>query len=212
MVRRRVEVRRDEILVATIRQIEQRGLAQTRVSDVAAALGISPALIFYHFDTKDALLVAAFEDAVEKDLASLDRALRRGTDATDKLQRVLATYGPTGKARGWQIWIDAWALALRDRGIRAALRTLDDRWQDSLLTVVRTGIDDGTFTCPDPAGSVARISALLDGLSVATLAYRTVTRSQLRTWVREATAREVGLDPELLLHLTPASGRRSRRR
>ena len=46
---------------------------------------------------------------------------------------------------------------------------------------------------------MARISALLDGLSVATLVYRSVTRAQLRQWVAGAVAGELGLDPETLL-------------
>ena len=50
----------------------------------------------------------------------------------------------------------------------------------------------------DP-GAVARVSALLDGLSVATLVYRSVTRAQLREWVAAAVARELGLDDEALL-------------
>ena len=36
------------------------------------------------------------------------------------------------------------------------------------------------FTCADPAASVARIGALLDGLTIAVLVYGTVTRSQLQ--------------------------------
>lgn len=198
MARRRVDVRRDEILAATIEQVEQRGLARTRVSDVAAALGISSGLVFYHFTTKDALLVAAFERAVAKDLVLLDKAAQTGTDTTDRLRRVLAVFGPTGSATGWRIWIDAWALALREPQIRTALRRLDERWNRTLLDVVTAGVADGTFRCPDPKGSVARLSALIDGLSVATLAYRNVSRTQLRTWVREAAAREVGVDPAVL--------------
>jgi hypothetical protein len=62
-----------------------------------------------------------------------------------------------------------------------------------LREVVEDGVDDGSFTCPDPAASVARVSALLDGLSVATLVYRSVTRSQLRQWVAGAVAAELGL-------------------
>nr|CAA9354394.1 MAG: hypothetical protein AVDCRST_MAG46-2813 [uncultured Nocardioidaceae bacterium] len=196
MARRRVEVRRDEILAATISELESRGLAQTRVADVASTLGISPGLIFYHFATKDALLVAAFEHAVRQDLALLEAAVRRGTDATDRLRRVLGVYGPTGAAFGWRLWIDAWALALRNPVIRTTLRRLDDRWRQTLVDVVQAGVGDGVFVCADPVGSVARVSAFIDGLAVASLTYRNISRTQLRTWVREATAREVGIDPE----------------
>jgi hypothetical protein len=67
-----------------------------------------------------------------------------------------------------------------------------------MIDVVHAGTTAGVFSCPDPVASVARVSALLDGLSVATLAYRNVSRTELRTWVREATAREVGIAPDEL--------------
>lgn len=196
--RRGVTVRREEILAATVELIEARGLAQVRVKDVASALDISAGLVFYHFDTKDALLAAAFAHAVEQDLARLERAMARGTDAPDRLRRILAVYGPQGGAPGWRVWIDAWALAQREPAIRKVLRRLDDRWADALLETVRTGVKSGHFECPDPDAAVARIGALLDGLAVATLVYRSVTRTQLRTWVRDATAHELGVDPGLL--------------
>jgi AcrR family transcriptional regulator len=173
-------------------------LARTRVADVASALDVSPGLVFYHFATKDALLVAAFEYAVSQDLGILDEEVSRGADPVDRLRRVLAVYGPTGAASGWRIWIDAWSLALRDEGIRTALRRLDDRWRQVLSDVLASGVDHGAFTCADPAGAAARLGALIDGLSVATLVHGTVTRAQLRTWVREAAAAEVGLDPQRL--------------
>jgi hypothetical protein len=96
------------------------------------------------------------------------------------------------------LWIDAWALALRNAAIRTTLRRLDDRWRLTLVDVVESGVNDGVFTCEDPVASVSRVSALLDGLAVASLSYRNITRTQLRTWVREAMARELGLDPGVL--------------
>jgi hypothetical protein len=38
------------------------------------------------------------------------------------------------------------------------------------------------------------MSALLDGLSVAALVYRTATRRQVRSWVGDAVAGELGLE------------------
>jgi hypothetical protein len=42
------------------------------------------------------------------------------------------------------------------------------------------------------------VSALLDGLSVAALVYRTATRKQLRSWVAGAVAVELGLNASVL--------------
>src|SRR5262249_12605616 len=74
--RRSVEVRREEILSTTVELLDRLGLAQTRVADVAVALDVSPALVFYHFGTKDDLVAEAFAHAVERDLHRLEKAAR----------------------------------------------------------------------------------------------------------------------------------------
>jgi AcrR family transcriptional regulator len=192
--RRSVELRRDEILASTTETVDRIGLEATRVTDVAKALGVSPGLIFYHFGTKDALVAEAFAFAVERDLTRLDKATSAGTDPVDKLRRALRSYGPTGAAKGWRIWIDAWALAQREPVIRKVLRRMEQRWCVVLLAIIDEGVADGSFTCADPETTVARVSALIDGLSVAALVYRTITRVQLRGWVAETVARELGID------------------
>jgi AcrR family transcriptional regulator len=192
--RRSVELRRDEILESTTKTVDRIGLEATRVTDVAKTLNVSTALIFYHFGTKDALVAEAFAYAVERDLARLDKATASGTDPVDQLRRALRSYGPTGPAKGWRIWIDAWALAQREPVIRKVLRRMEDRWCVVLLRIIEEGVADGSFRCDDPDATVARVSALIDGLCVAALVYRTVTRAQLRDWVAETVAREVGID------------------
>ena len=119
----------------------------------------------------------------------------RGDDPVDRLRRVLRLYGPTGRATGWRIWIDAWALAQREpqhpqgaaaagppvaghparRGRRRRRRrrrspapTRRPPWPASRRW--STG-------SPSPRWSTAR-----------------VTREQLRSWVAEPVARELGVD------------------
>ena len=196
--RRSVELRREEILTATLDLVDRVGLADTRVADVAKALEVSPALVFYHFGTKDALLAAAFEHAVERDLDQLERALARGHQPVDRLRRLLRLYGPSGAAPGWRLWIDAWALAQREPVIRGVLRRLGDRWTSVFREVVESGVAEGSFACDDPASTVARIAALIDGLSVANLVHRSVSRAQLRAWVAEAVAAELGIEADAL--------------
>ena len=196
--RRRREVRREEILDATLAVVLRDGLAAARVGDVAEELGVSPALVFYHFGTKDALVAGAFAHAVERDLTALSGAVEGELAPVERLGRVLKLYGPTGAAPGWRLWIDAWALAQHEPAIREALRRLDLRWTTALRQVVDDGVALGSFTCADPPATVARVSALLDGLSVAVLVHRTVTLEQLHRWVAEAVASELGIDAEAL--------------
>ena len=217
MGRRKVEVRREEILVATIAEIEKSGMSALRVSDIAAGLGVSSGLVFYHFDTKDALLVDALEYAVVRDADRLDRALAKEGEPLERLRRVLTSYGPTGAAHGWTLWIEAWSTALREPSIQASLRKLDKRWRDALQDVITEGVATGVFNCEDPKGTVARVGALLDGLSVASLIYKSVNRKELQSWVRNTTADELGI-PRAALNGTvngakaakPVNGRRRR--
>ena len=198
MKRRKVEVRREEILDATVAQVQQRGLASTRVADVAKALGISSGLVFYHFGTKERLLADALERATEADLERLRRTTARATDPVDAVRRILALYQPQGRAPGWTIWVDGWAEALRSQEMREASRRLDVRWKDVLAGAIRDGVAAGDFRCADPEGAAWRLSALLDGLAVQVMVHRTLTKKQLASWVRNNAAHELDIDPELL--------------
>jgi AcrR family transcriptional regulator len=191
-------VRREEILDATLAVVVRDGLAAARVGDVAEVLGVSSGLVFYHFGTKDGLVAEAFAHAVERDLARLADAVEGEDEPVERLRRVLELYGPTGTAPGWRLWIDAWALAQHEAVIRGALRRLDRRWTEALRAVVDEGVARGRFTCADAPATVARVSALLDGLSVAVLVYQTVTPEQLRRWVAQVVAAELGLEVEAL--------------
>ena len=198
MARRKVDVRREEILAATEAEVTKRGFARTRVSDIAEVLGVSSALIFYHFGTKERLFAEALAHAVNRDLSRLDVAVAKAADPVDGVRRILALYQPVGEASGWTIWVDAWAESLREPEMRAMSRQLDLRWKDVLAEQIRRGNESGVFGCADPEDAAWRISALVDGLAVQVMVHRNLTKKQLRDLAGRATARELGCDPALL--------------
>jgi AcrR family transcriptional regulator len=199
VARQKVDVRRDEILRATCDEVAKRGFANTRAADVADALGVSTGLIFYHFESKDALLSAAFAYAAERDLERLDAAATGKGSALRRLGRILTMYGPEGAAAGWALWIDAWASALRSPEMAEVSRQLDVRWKDTVAAVIAQGVASGELTCPDPSGAAWRITALLDGLAVqSTVHDGLLSKRTINTWVRAAAAAELGVDPHSL--------------
>ncbi|CAL9646534.1 HTH-type transcriptional regulator BetI [Streptomyces sp. enrichment culture] len=198
-VRLSVAERREEMLRAAVEQIEVRGVAAVRVSDVASALGVSNALVLYHFSTKEKLVAAAFAYAAEGDLARLRKLLGRRTTAVHRLRSAVRWYAPTGRAKGWRLWIEGWAMALREPALREVTRDLDRRWKAAITEVIAQGVAAGEFRCPDPAASALRLTALLDGLAVQLTSYDgAVSRTRAREWADEALARELGLDREAL--------------
>ncbi|MDQ0584656.1 TetR/AcrR family transcriptional regulator [Streptomyces rishiriensis] len=201
MVRVRLSVaeRREELLRAAIEQIEARGVAAVRIADVAAALGVSNALVLYHFSTKEKLVADAFAYAAEGDLARLRKLVGRRTTALRRLRSAVRWYAPTGQAKGWRLWIEGWAVSLREPALREVARDLDKEWKAALAEVIAEGVAGGEFRCPDPAGTALRLTALLDGLAVQLTSYAgTVSRARAQEWVDEALARELGLSPGTL--------------
>ncbi|MET8584459.1 TetR/AcrR family transcriptional regulator [Streptomyces collinus] len=187
------------MLRAAVGQIEARGVAAVRIADVASALGVSNALVLYHFSTKEKLVAAAFAYAAEGDLARLRALLGRRTSALRRLRAAVRWYAPTGQAKGWRLWIEGWAVALREPALREVTRDLDRQWKAAIATVLAEGVAAGEFACADPAAAALRLTALLDGLAVQLTSYRgAVPRSRAQRWVDEALARELGLPPEAL--------------
>jgi AcrR family transcriptional regulator len=199
VTRRAAEVRLDSLLRTACDVIVERGLANTRTADVAQAAGVSQALVFYHFSTKERLLAQAFEYAAERDLARLDAVVRSTAPPLTKLRKILRLYAPAGRSKSWAMWIDCWAESMRTPELEKVSRRLDLRWKKDLTEIISAGVDDGTFDCDDPAGAAWRINALMDGLAVQVAVHdRVISRRQLTEWVRIAAAREVGVDPALL--------------
>ncbi|MFJ8538253.1 TetR/AcrR family transcriptional regulator [Streptomyces sp. NPDC093591] len=198
-VRLSVAERREELLRAAVEQIEARGVSAVRIADVASALGVSNALVLYHFATKEKLVAAAFAHAAEGDLAHLRRLLGRRTTALRRLRSAVRWYAPTGQAKGWRLWIEGWAAALREPALQEVTRDLDRQWKAAIAEVIAQGVAADEFRCPDPTGTALRLTALLDGLAVQLTSYPgAVSRARAQEWVDEALARELGLEREAL--------------
>ena len=98
MTRRAAEVRLDSLLRTAGEVIVERGLANTPTADVAQAAGVSQALVFYHFATKERLLAQAFTYAAERDMARLDAVTTSSAPPLVKLKKILKLYAPAGRS------------------------------------------------------------------------------------------------------------------
>jgi AcrR family transcriptional regulator len=203
--------RRRRILAAAIEVLEDKGFAGTRIADIAAVAGTSPALVVYHFKTLDGALAEALGSVEDDFYQNVSAATPLHADAVERL-RILSYFATEGgPAVGtWALYMEVWVRALRDGGARALRRAVDARWRHTLTELIRTGVAEGSFTCPDPQASALRLAALMDGLAVqAALADMDVPDEEMnRLWL-EAAAIELGIEADLLM--TPASDGQSRK-
>ena len=196
MPRKTAVARRAEVLDETLTQIRALGMAAVRVADVAEASGVSPALIIYHFGTKERLLSAALRHASAQDLSTLDSIVGGPGSPATRLLAALDWYSPTGPARGWTIWIDAWSFALRDRALAKVLTDLQRRWIDAIAAVIDDGVAAGVFHTADSSAAAAHLTSYLDGLAVRSVVHKARTsRRELRTWLIRQLAGALSADP-----------------
>lgn len=184
--------RREAILNAAIEQLILRGIASVRVSDVAAACGISTGLVHYHFATKDQLVAEAFAFEAHRDLSAMSRIMKRELSALERLQLGMELYGPGRDAPGWRIWIDGWSESLRNDQLRGVIRRLNKSWADATEKLILEGAEDGSFQVTHARASARRLLALIDGLSVrAVLWPEEPGAADVRSWVRETIRAEL---------------------
>ena len=206
--RKRVQVRREEILSATVEQIQRVGIDSLRIADVARSMSVSPALLIYHFQTKENLVAAAFRHAAERDLLRMARIVAGSASAPARLMEALRWYAPSGKARGWTLWIDGWSSAMRNAMLAEVISDLDARWRQSVADLIAEGIEAGDFASDDPMAAATRITALLDGLAVKALVHRRgISRDLVGDWLARQVSWELEVAPEVL---ASAAGRRRR--
>ncbi len=66
---------RSKILAAALEEFAAKGLAGTRVDEIARLAGVNKAMIYYHFDSKEALFDALFQSELEQLRAELAAVL-----------------------------------------------------------------------------------------------------------------------------------------
>ena len=189
------EARRLDILETTCEVVIERGFAGTRIADVAERLQVSKSLIHYHFDSKEALLAAAFEHYARKDVAEMLADIESAPTNIERIARLLENYVPEGSDDvEWKLWIDAWGEALRNPLMKRISQQLDEQSNALLEDLIVAGNEAGEFGCPDPAASAQRITAVIDGLAIQYAAHDgLLTRAGLLGSVLRIASAELGV-------------------
>jgi AcrR family transcriptional regulator len=192
--------RHQEILDAAAHVITERGLAETRISDVAESAGVSPGLILYYFESKDRLLAEALTYANDDFFVRMSREIRRLPSAKEQLRRVIDLSVPGylpeyGKLDEWALWMEVWVRALRDPQMAKDREILDQRWRQSIADVIRAGQAAGEFPPRDADEIALRLGSLMDGLAIQVIMNDSqVSAERMHRACMEVAAQEIGFD------------------
>jgi AcrR family transcriptional regulator len=162
--------RREQMLRAALAVMAERGYPETRIADVAERAGTSPALVIYYFRTRDQLLTEAIRYAEDNWYAEGKRRLAQIPAAAGRLEEIVAmTCLPEADSEprdSWLLWLDLWALSARHPAVAAVRQKFDDRWRETIRSLVLAGQETGEFQAVDPADFAVVLTSLLDGLAV----------------------------------------------
>ena len=162
--------RREQMLRAAIEVIEERGFPETRIADVAARAGTSPALVIYYFKTKDQLLTEALRYAEDAWYEAGTRRMAAIASAAGRLEDLVAMNflveiegDPTSS---WLLWLDLWAQSVRLPEVASVRQKFDERWREMITSVVLAGQAAGEFGPVNAEDFAMTLTALLDGLAI----------------------------------------------
>ena len=173
MARPNVEVeRRNQILRATSTVIAVKGIRALRISDVADETGVSPGIIHYYFDNKDALIKNAFERNFERSLERRSAILHSQAPAKDKLLDLIDAYLPGDEEtiEAWHVWAELWVEGLHDPELQKLNEQAYGQWRQIVASILTQGQQEGSIRVQsDPTMLANILASSLDGLALQVL-------------------------------------------
>jgi AcrR family transcriptional regulator len=128
------EERRRQILAAAYGVAGEHGLAETTVLKVAAAAGVSPGLVLFHFNSRRELLLALLEDLLATTtVLRADLGIAQSLSPEAKLLGVLRQeiQRLTGEPVRIRLTFDYWMAGVRDVATRNRLQSEFARYRDA---------------------------------------------------------------------------------
>jgi AcrR family transcriptional regulator len=155
----------EEIMKATYRALLEHGYAGLSISRIAEELGKSKASIYYHYDSKDDLLVAFLEYAADQFESSV--ATETGEDPRADLDHVVEKLLPRQPDED-QRQVQSVVLGLRSQAVtsepfREQFGAMDDRLATTVRTIVDRGIEAGAFRDVDATQVSEHVLATVNG-------------------------------------------------
>jgi len=158
---------RQAIVLAAASEIVRNGVRGLRVEEVAAAAGVSPALLYYHFESRAGVVRAALEHASEQAPSTALRSAPAGGTGYEALEAALLgeLSDDEDVRQAAIVWGEVSASAVFDPELRGAVRKVTEEWRAEVADAIRAGIADGSVregVEPDTAADI--LISLVDGL------------------------------------------------
>jgi AcrR family transcriptional regulator len=153
----RSEQRRQRILDVAGRCFAKSGFAKTRIDDVASAAGVSRALVYHHFGSKETLAREVQDHMLEEWSAAVDHAIEESESCADALGAWLRVNLSDTRRKPLLTAILAEDAAAVLVGWDEAARRSMSEWRDKLVALLRQGVAAGELRADLDVESTAEV-------------------------------------------------------
>ncbi len=156
--------RRAAILRAAYRVMAREGAQRTPLTKVAEEAGVSKALLLYHFERKDALIVAAFEWALHATAARIREKLAERSDPSAAIDTVIDAVwiGPEANRDYFRFYLDG--VDHLTHSPSSEMGAISRPIINGLYhEVIATAAEAGVLTVDDPEAAANTMRAIIEG-------------------------------------------------
>jgi AcrR family transcriptional regulator len=158
-------LREIEIIRSAYRTMARRGSHRMSLQDVADDASVSKALLFYHFGTKDALLLAAMKWAVEGTAERIRAQLETGGSPHDQMVALIDAIfiEPKANREFYLFYLDLIEHAGRAPSFVGLSPMLTEIINGLYREVIANGAREGVYEVPDIDVAARHMRALIEG-------------------------------------------------
>lgn len=161
------EMRRHQLIRATIKCIAKRGLAETTMADVTQEAGLSLGIVNLHFQSKDKLFVEALRYLSEEyELACQAAMAKAGPAAPARLSALVdLDFSPrVADRRKIAVWFAFWGEAKSRPTYMQLCAEKDRRYEETVARLCQEIIDQGGYENVRALDIANGLSAMVNGL------------------------------------------------
>ncbi len=189
----------ERITSAACRAFAERGVAATRVADIAREAGVSSAIIHYYFRSKDQVLLAALR-WVSGRQAEQERVILAGEpDHMARVRTLVEMAVPRRQVLRdeYRLWLEMYLVGRHQPALLQECAVLSDRWRTFIERIIVEGTAAGIFHPVAPAAEIAhRLVNLFDGFGFRLVVdYSTTPYELAGRLTRRFVAEQLGLPP-----------------
>jgi AcrR family transcriptional regulator len=161
---------RDELLTAALHVFARRGYREASMDAIAAEAGYSKGALYWHFSSKEELLVALLDERVDKPMRERFAVLASAPVERDMTEEANEAFGQQLDAEREALLLEReyWSLAIRDPELRVRYAERQTELRQELAAALEARARHlGTPDLGMPAEDVARVvMSIISGLTV----------------------------------------------